>query len=68
MRQPTCKKGTEYSARAERALMFCVLVAVRAIGCLLWIAPWGSVRPLRRENGTRCVSTCLWPVGASGAT
>jgi hypothetical protein len=27
MRKATCKKGTEYCARAERALMFCVLSA-----------------------------------------
>ena len=31
MRKAICKKGTEYCARAERALMFCVLAAVRTI-------------------------------------
>jgi|HubBroStandDraft_6_1064221.scaffolds.fasta_scaffold69539_5 hypothetical protein len=59
MRQATCKKGTEYSARAERALMFCVLAAVRAIGYLHylhWIAP-GKCSALAARGCYRCASS-----------
>ena len=46
-RQATCKKGTEYGARAEGALVSCVHPACRAIGYLQSICSRESVYAAR---------------------
>ena len=58
-RQATCKKGTEYGARAKGALVSCVHPASRAIGYLQSVAP-GKVFMRRDYPRSSMLSLARW--------
>jgi hypothetical protein len=58
-RQATCKKGTEYGARAKGALLCCVHPACRAIGYLQSLAP-GKVFMRRDYLRSSMLSLARW--------